>query len=245
MSFVCCLQDGNGVVDATEGCVVVVGTEAGIASSLISSWHPPCPVVVVSSDDSVLRKTNAKFSLYPCKVEALGTAEDVANAGAAVLFSCIFVKRGCAQETHPCMDICLSFRLRSLLLSSPGMAYAKAGGFLEPGKRVLVVTGAGNSGSADASPVITVRQETSQRKLGQQVSMYTHPYKNSFVLSSQSLKITHDLVVGGQDSTRLAKTICTLGPKYAPVPTDRDTTVNSSHPCKALALFYINTSISC
>ena len=78
------------MVDATEGCVVVVGTEAGVASSLISSWHPPCPVVVVSADDSVLRKTNAKFSLYPCKVDALGTAEDVANAGAAVLFSFSF-----------------------------------------------------------------------------------------------------------------------------------------------------------
>ena len=98
-------------------------------------------------------------------------------------------------------------------LPASGMAYANAGGFLEPGKRVLVVTGAGNSGSADESPVITVRQETSQRKLGTRVSMYTHPYKNSFVLSSQSLRITHDLVVGGQDSTRLAKTICTLGPK--------------------------------
>lgn len=42
----------------TAGCIAVVLTRNGHASSVISKYRPPCPVIAISDNDQVLRQAN-------------------------------------------------------------------------------------------------------------------------------------------------------------------------------------------
>ena len=53
------------------GCIAVVLTHNGLASQLISKYRPPCPVIVISDQDWVLRQANISYGLYPFKVESV------------------------------------------------------------------------------------------------------------------------------------------------------------------------------
>lgn len=122
------------------------------------------------------------------------------------------------------------------------MEYAEAAGFLEPGKKVVIVTGAGNSGSADDKPVITVRQENAPLSGAVPGTAYTHPSSSNCLVSNQAVCVTHELVAKQRQSTRLTSIVCSLGPKYGAVwqpgvpcwEFGRQTRVDSSSRCVAL-----------
>jgi pyruvate kinase len=46
-------------------------TGDGTAARLVSKYRPPCPVVVVSDNEAVLRGLAGYFALYPCKVRSV------------------------------------------------------------------------------------------------------------------------------------------------------------------------------
>jgi pyruvate kinase len=48
--------------------IIVVMTQTGHAAALISKYRPPCPIVVASNDEQVLRQCNALFAHRPLKV---------------------------------------------------------------------------------------------------------------------------------------------------------------------------------
>lgn len=49
-------------------CLQVVLTADGTAAQLVSKYRPPCPVVVVSDSEAVLRGLAGYYALYLCKV---------------------------------------------------------------------------------------------------------------------------------------------------------------------------------
>ncbi|PNH03911.1 Pyruvate kinase, partial [Tetrabaena socialis] len=57
--------NGDGVLDASEGCIAVVFTRSGLAAQLISKYRPPCPVITLSDHDWVLRQASLTYGLYP------------------------------------------------------------------------------------------------------------------------------------------------------------------------------------
>lgn len=46
----------------------VVLSANGTAAQLVSKYRPPCPIVVVSDNEQVLRGLAGYYSIYPCKV---------------------------------------------------------------------------------------------------------------------------------------------------------------------------------
>eukprot|EP00961_Rhodomonas_salina_P121851 1640547-Rhodomonas_salina.1 len=72
--------DGNGVIDAEEGALVVVITRDGSAANLVSKYRPCGPVIVVSDSEDVLRGTMSRFAQIPVKVDSLdGQGKDVSD----------------------------------------------------------------------------------------------------------------------------------------------------------------------
>jgi pyruvate kinase len=57
-----------------EGLVVCLSA-SGAAASLIAKYRPPCPTVIISSDDQVLRQASLVFGHVPVKVGAVGGGE--------------------------------------------------------------------------------------------------------------------------------------------------------------------------
>ncbi len=54
------------------GCVAIVFTRSGLASQVIAKYRPPCPVIVLSDHDWVLRQCSLTYGLYPLRVEVTG-----------------------------------------------------------------------------------------------------------------------------------------------------------------------------
>jgi pyruvate kinase len=50
---------------------------------MVAKYRPPCPVVVVSPNDDVLRQASAVYGLYPCKVDNLDKVSPAIKAGVA------------------------------------------------------------------------------------------------------------------------------------------------------------------
>lgn len=48
--------------------VQVVLSSDGTAARMISKYRPPCPIVVVSDSNRVLRGLSGYYGIYPCKV---------------------------------------------------------------------------------------------------------------------------------------------------------------------------------
>jgi pyruvate kinase len=59
-------EDGDGVIDATEGCIAIVITQTGLASTLVAKYRPPCPVFVVSPNGRV--RVSALGSVESCYI---------------------------------------------------------------------------------------------------------------------------------------------------------------------------------
>jgi pyruvate kinase len=73
--------DGDGVVDATEGALLIVITSTGEAAALVSKYRPCCPIVVATDKDSVVRQTSALYAQYPFKLDlTVGTDNIVREA---------------------------------------------------------------------------------------------------------------------------------------------------------------------
>jgi pyruvate kinase len=49
----------------------VVLSGSGTAAQLISKYRPPCPIVVVSDNEQVLRGLAGYYAIVPCKVGQL------------------------------------------------------------------------------------------------------------------------------------------------------------------------------
>jgi hypothetical protein len=58
-------DNGDGVVDAEEGALIVVFTKTGTAANLLTKYRPPCPVFVATPSERVLRQANAQFAQRP------------------------------------------------------------------------------------------------------------------------------------------------------------------------------------
>jgi len=48
----------------------IVLTKGGKAAQLVSKYRPPCPIVAVSDDESVLRGLAGYYGIYPVKVRS-------------------------------------------------------------------------------------------------------------------------------------------------------------------------------
>lgn len=58
-------------------CPVVMDVDAGTAAGLIAKYRPPCPIIVASTDEQVLRQCAVAYGMMPLKV-----------SGHASFFSC-------------------------------------------------------------------------------------------------------------------------------------------------------------
>ncbi|WIA36024.1 hypothetical protein OEZ86_007385 [Tetradesmus obliquus] len=74
----CSDKDGDGVIELGEGCLIVVLSGGGVAARLISKYRPPCPILVVSDSEVVLRGLAGYYGIVPCKVESLSADPDAA-----------------------------------------------------------------------------------------------------------------------------------------------------------------------
>eukprot|EP00854_Cymbomonas_tetramitiformis_P018552 gene18553-22149_t len=70
-------KNGDGVIDASEGALILVLTETGLAADLVSKYRPPCAVFVASPVDAVLRQCNTRFAQYPFKPSAFTSQDQV------------------------------------------------------------------------------------------------------------------------------------------------------------------------
>lgn len=52
--------------------MAVVFTRSGLAAQVIAKYRPPCPVIVLSDHDWVLRQASLTYGLYPLRVEVSG-----------------------------------------------------------------------------------------------------------------------------------------------------------------------------
>lgn len=41
-------------------------SSSGVAADMVAKYRPPCPVIVISRTEHVLRRCCARFGLYPC-----------------------------------------------------------------------------------------------------------------------------------------------------------------------------------
>ena len=57
----------------------MVLTEDGSAAKAVAKYRPPCPVVVASPNEAVLRQLGVVFGIYPCKVRGLHSRSPCCN----------------------------------------------------------------------------------------------------------------------------------------------------------------------
>lgn len=72
----------------------VVLSADGTAAQLVSKYRPPCPVVVVSDSEAVLRGLAGYYALYPCKVGPM-LQQQLDFSGAKVHVVAAVVHTGC------------------------------------------------------------------------------------------------------------------------------------------------------
>ena len=130
-------KDGNGVVDAHEGSMVVVITSSGKAADKLSMYRPPCPIVVVTDSAQVARHAASRFGQRPFLVDSLaGSAEALARRavnwareGGMVypgmrVVVCHGTKKACADD-NPASSVTAEIEgvaPASMAESSPGFA---------------------------------------------------------------------------------------------------------------------------
>ncbi|KAI8465728.1 MAG: pyruvate kinase [Monoraphidium minutum] len=66
----CTDNNGDGIIELSEGCLAVVLTEDGSAAQLVAKYRPPCPVIAVSTNARTLRSLAVTFGIIPLKVES-------------------------------------------------------------------------------------------------------------------------------------------------------------------------------
>jgi pyruvate kinase len=76
--------NGDGVISAEEGTDIIVITEDGVASDLLSKYRPPCPIFVVTNNPYVAHRTQTRWSQFACLVEGELTLEVAAKAASDV-----------------------------------------------------------------------------------------------------------------------------------------------------------------
>ena len=72
------------------GCVVVF-SETGIAANLASKYRPVCPIVVVTSSEVVVKRTNTVYAQYPFKVGRCKFIHQLHPVLKALGFNCLKV----------------------------------------------------------------------------------------------------------------------------------------------------------
>lgn len=65
--------------------LIAVLTSKGTASGMVSKYRPPCPIIVASPDDQVLRQAGITFAQIPLKVSSMDiSTTELANAAMEV-----------------------------------------------------------------------------------------------------------------------------------------------------------------
>ncbi|GIL58673.1 hypothetical protein Vafri_13670 [Volvox africanus] len=176
--------NGDGVMDASEGCIAVVFTRSGLAAQLISKYRPPCPIICVSDHDWVLRQASLTYGLYPLHVDVSGMADLRRAIKAAIEYG---------RKRHVVYD-------RKYILVASGSGEPWADNVAEVcvdqiGPGATKLTRAMSSAVANTAPI-----------------EYKSPFVGNSIACVQTLQITPQLIIDRIFNFRSTKIVATLGP---------------------------------
>eukprot|EP00798_Chlamydomonas_sp_ICE-L_P026970 gene26970-34984_t len=197
-------------IDSVICCV----TQTGVASGLVGKYRPPCPILVVSTNDQTLRQSGVYFGQIPLKVDTYEgmdihkltelAAVEITNItkqghmGTKIIVAC-GPNRGPADE-----QACVATEITNIM---------KQG---HVGTKIIVACGP-NRGPADEQAVVTVSRmgggiskHKSSNALLTQSGM---PVSRPGTLSLRSTLTSLPLIVKPVMGSRATKIICTMGPK--------------------------------
>ncbi|KXZ44735.1 hypothetical protein GPECTOR_63g60 [Gonium pectorale] len=176
--------NGDGVLDASEGCIAVVFTRSGLAGQLVAKYRPPCPVLLISDHDWVLRHASLTYGLYPIRAEVT----DVRKAVEAAL------RVG---------------RQKQVVFDGKHILVATGSG--EPWADNVAEVSVDQIGrDADGGAALT-RAVSSQ--VANTISIeYKSPFLGNSIACVQSLQITPQLIIDRLSTFRSTKIFATLGP---------------------------------
>ncbi|KAG2454740.1 hypothetical protein HYH02_000576 [Chlamydomonas schloesseri] len=182
--------NGDGVLDASEGCVAIVFTRSGLASQVIAKYRPPCPVIVLSDHDWVLRQSSLTYGLYPLRVEVTGMEDRRKAVEQAIEYG----------------------RQRKLVYDGKNILVVSGSG--EPFADTVAEIYVDQIGSEGGASWVR-RAVSCKRSLS--VSQPTHieyksPFAGNSVVCVQSLRITPELIIERQFNHRSTKIFASLGP---------------------------------
>ncbi|EFJ40446.1 pyruvate kinase [Volvox carteri f. nagariensis] len=177
-------SNGDGVMDASEGCIAVVFTRSGLASRIISKYRPPCPVITLSDHDWVLRQASLTFGLYPLRVEVAGLADVPRAIKEAIEYG---------RKRHVVYD-----GKQILVATGSGEAWADNVAQVsvdQIGWGANKLARAVSSNMANTAPI-----------------EYKSPFVGNAIACVQTLQITPQLIIDRISMFRSTKIIATLGP---------------------------------
>ncbi|KAG2495346.1 hypothetical protein HYH03_006615 [Edaphochlamys debaryana] len=180
--------NGDGIQDASEGCIAIVFTRSGLAAQLISKYRPPCPVITISDHDWVLRQASLTYGLYPLRAEV----PDMAGVRTAVDLALKYGReRGLVYDGK-----------NVLIVTGSGQPWAD-------NVAEIMVDQIGSDGTA-----AWVRRAVSKTRniTSPAPAEYKSPFAGNAIACVQSFVITPDLIIKKQSNFRSTKILASLGP---------------------------------
>ncbi|KAG2439977.1 hypothetical protein HXX76_004095 [Chlamydomonas incerta] len=182
--------NGDGVLDASEGCVAIVFTRSGLAAQLIAKYRPPCPVIVLSDHDWVLRQASLTYGLYPLRVEVAGMEDRRKAVEAAIKYG----------------------RHRKLVYDGKNILVVTGSGepFADTVAEMYVDQIGSEGGAGWVRRAVSCKRSLS---VSQPAHIeYKSPFAGNSVVCVQSLRITPELIIERQFNHRSTKIFASLGP---------------------------------
>ncbi|GIL77051.1 hypothetical protein Vretimale_3233 [Volvox reticuliferus] len=176
--------NGDGVMDASEGCIAVVFTRSGLAAQLISKYRPPCPIICLSDHDWVLRQASLTYGLYPLHVEVSGLADVRRAIKAAIEYG----------------------RKRRVVYDGKHILVASGSG--EPWADNVAEVCVDQIGS-EANKLIRAKSSSLANTAPIE---YKSPFVGNSIACVQTLQITPQLIIDRIFNFRSTKIVATLGP---------------------------------
>ncbi|GLC60287.1 hypothetical protein PLESTB_001594600 [Pleodorina starrii] len=177
-------SNGDGVLDASEGCIAVVFTRSGRAGQLISKYRPPCPVITISDHDWVLRHASLTYGLYPLHADVTGPSDVRKAINAAIEYG----------------------RKRGFVYDGKNILVATGSG--EPWADNVAEVGVDQIGSGATKLVRAVSSGLTNTACIE----YKSPFVGNAIACVQTLQITPQLIIDRVFNFRSTKIIATLGP---------------------------------
>eukprot|EP00198_Chlamydomonas_reinhardtii_P006402 XP_001695738.1 pyruvate kinase [Chlamydomonas reinhardtii] len=182
--------NGDGVLDASEGCVAVVFTRSGLAAQVIAKYRPPCPVIVLSDHDWVLRQASLTYGLYPLRVEVSGM-----------------------EDRRKAVETAIEYgRQRKLVYDGKNILVVTGSGepFADTVAEMYVDQIGSEGGAGWVRRAVSCKRSLS---VGQPMHIeYKSPFAGNSVVCVQSLRITPELIIERQFNHRSTKIFASLGP---------------------------------